>query len=191
MRLRNWKGFNERLATHLVGFEQQGLRYSKGNFKVDIKPQVTNGRVYVQLSTEREDGTIYYTTDGSEPGTGSNRYTAPFEINRSTTLKAALALNNSMAANKPAQQSFTFNKATGKQVSYATPNSRYYQANGPATLIDALRGTKEIGQQWHGFNGNDLVATVDLGAPVTAQTASLGCLQHYDQWIFFSAVGEV
>jgi len=182
---RNWKGFNERLTAHLQGFEQRGLHYSKGNFRAEIKPKVTDGHLMIQLETEREDGTIYYTTDGTDPNTGSLKYTAPFEVDRSLTLKAGLALNNSMASNKPVQQSFTFNKATGKPISYANPNNRYYPANGSATLVDGLRGTKDIGRQWHAFNGNDLVATVDLGASVTAQSISLGCLQHYDQWIFF------
>jgi hexosaminidase len=182
---RNWKNFNQRLQPHLAGFEQRGLHYSKGNFKVDIKPKVIDGKLFVSLETENEDGAIYYTTDGTELGTGSPRYEKPFEVNRSMTIKAGLALNNSMVKARPAQQSFTFNKATGKAVQYATPNNKYYPANGPATLTDGLRGTTDAGKQWHAFNANDLVATIDLGQAATASYIALGCLQHYDQWIFF------
>ena len=39
---RNWENFNQRLQPHLEGFEQKGLHYSKGNYKVDIKPIVAN-----------------------------------------------------------------------------------------------------------------------------------------------------
>ncbi|KIC92674.1 family 20 glycosylhydrolase [Flavihumibacter solisilvae] len=182
---RDWKQFQQRLRQHMVGFEQRGLHYSKGNFKVDILPLVIDGKLFVKLEAEHEDAVIYYTIDGTDPNTGSLRYEKPFEVNRSMNLKAGLALDNSMVKAKPAEQSFTFNKATGHAVQYATPNSRYYQANGTNTLTDGLRGTKNIGKQWHAFSGNDMVATIDLGREITAGTMSLGCLQNYDQWIFY------
>ncbi|MCD2421843.1 family 20 glycosylhydrolase [Niabella pedocola] len=182
---RNWSDFNQRLQPHLEGFEQRGLRYSKGNFKVDINPQVVNGKLLVSLETENEEGVIYYTTDGTEPGTGSPRYEKPFEVKGSITVKAALAIHNSMVRGRPAQQSFTLNKATGRPLQYATPYSKYYPANGPFTLVDGIRGTTDAGKQWHAFNGTDLVATVDLGLRTTAGSITLGCLQHYGQWIFF------
>lgn len=182
---RNWKNFNQRLQPHLVGFEQRGLRYSKGNFKVDIQSQAADGKLFVNLETENEEGVIYYTTDGTDPGTGSLRYEKPFEVKGATTVKAALAIHNSMVKGRPAQQSFTLNKATGKPLQYASPYSKYYPANGPATLVDGIRGTKDIGKQWHAFNGTDMVATVDLGQVTTAGSITLGCLQNYGQWIFF------
>lgn len=182
---RNWRNFNQRLQPHLVGFEQKGLHYSKGNFKVDIKPQVVDGKLQVSLETENEEGAIYYTTDGTDPGTGSQRYEHSFEVKGAITVKAALAINNSMVRGRPAQQSFTLNRATGKVLQYATPYSKYYPANGPFTLVDGIRGTTDAGKQWHAFNGSDMVVTIDLGQAVTAGTITLGCLQHYGQWIFF------
>lgn len=182
---RNWQNFNQRLQPQLLGFDQKGIRYSKGNFKVDILPEIHNGKLKVRMETENEAGVIYYTTDGTDPGTGSQRYEQPVAIDRSMTLKAGLAINNSMVKLRPAQQVFTFNKATGKTVQYATPYSKYYPANGPATLTDGLRGTKDAGKQWHAFNGSDLVATIDFEKPVEAGSVTLGCLQSYGQWIFF------
>jgi hexosaminidase len=182
---RNWKQFNQRLQPHLMGFGQRGLHYSKGNFKVDILPSVANGKLSILLESEKEDAVIYYTTDGTDPNTGSLRYEKPFDVNSSMKVKAGMALNNSMVRAKPAEQSFTFNKATGKTMRYATPNNRFYPANGPNTLIDGFRGTEDIGKQWHAFSGNDLVATIDLGAENNVGSIALGCLQNYDQWIFF------
>ena len=182
---RDWKDFNRRLQPHLVGFEQRGLHYSKGNFKVDIKPKSIDGKLFVSLETENEDAVIHYTTDGTDPNTGSQLYEKPIEVNRSMTLKAGLALNNSLIKAHPAEQSFTFNKATGKAVQYAMPNSKYYPANGPATLTDGMRGTTDAGKQWHAFDKDDMVATIDFGALTSANFVSLGCLQSYGQWIFF------
>ncbi|PVX44510.1 hexosaminidase [Flavobacterium sp. 103] len=181
---RNWKNFNERLQPHLVGFEQKGLHYSKGNFKVDIMPIVENNKLSIALETENTDGLIYYTIDGSIPSTGSTKYEKPFEVNTSMTVKAIMALNNKVMNAKPAEQSFTFNKATGKTVTYANAFSRYYPANGANSLTDGFRGTKNISKQWHAFNGNDLVATIDLGASTTVGSITLGCIQNWGQWVF-------
>lgn len=42
----------------------------------------------VELTCDTEGATIYYTTDGSEPTSGSTRYTSAITISQSTTLKA-------------------------------------------------------------------------------------------------------
>lgn len=181
---RNWQNFNRRLQPHLVGFEQRGLHYSKGNFKVDIKPIVENNMLSIALETENADAVIYYTTDGSMPSTGSIKYEKPFAVNSSMTVKAIMALHNKVMNAKPAEQSFTFNKATGKTIQYANAFSRYYPANGANTLTDGFRGTKDIGKQWHAFSGDDMIATVDLGAATTASSISLGCIQNWGQWVF-------
>ncbi|MBV4357497.1 glycoside hydrolase family 20 protein [Pinibacter aurantiacus] len=182
---RNWESFYQRLQPHLFGFEQKGLHYSKGNFKVDIKPTMVNGKLFVTLGSENPQATIRYTTDGSTPNSGSAVYQQPIEINKSVTVKALMAVDKNVVNTKPSEQSFTVNKATGKTVQYENANSRYYAANGPNTLTDGIRGTKEIGKNWHAFNGNDMVATIDFEKQITADSISLGCLQNYGQWIFF------
>jgi hexosaminidase len=184
-RERNWLDFNQRLQPHLVGFEQKGLHYSKGNFKVDIKPLVENGKISISLETENTEGVLYYTTDGSMPTIGSTKFEKPFEVNKVMTVKAVLALNNQIMSAKPAEQTFTINKATGKNVQYAASFSKNYKANGVNTLTDGFRGTKEHGKQWHGFVGKDMVVTIDLGAATTASSITIGCLQNYGSWIFF------
>ena len=182
---RNWENFNQRLQPHLVGFEQKGLHYSKGNYKVDIKPIVANNVLSIALETENSEGVIYYTTDESMPSIGSTKYEKPFVVTTSMTVKAIMALHNKVMSSKPEVQSFTFNKATGKTVNYNNANSRYYPANGANTLTDGFRGTKDIGKLWHAFNGGDMVATIDLGTPVVATSVSLGCIQNWGQWVFF------
>lgn len=47
----------------------------------------------VKVSMSADNGTIYYTTDGSNPTAGSNRYTGEFVLNHSAVIKA-IAVNN-------------------------------------------------------------------------------------------------
>ncbi len=180
---RNWNSFNERLQSQFKGFDQRGLHYSKGNFKVDIKPSSQNGQLFVTLSTEAYKGEVYYTTNGDQPTTQSKKYTDPVLIDSSLVLKAIAVVDGKSKSGMPAQQSFVMHKAIGQDVSYANPVSRYYRADGPNSLTDGVRGSDAVGKYWHGFSGRDLIATIDLGKEQSVHSISLGCLQHYRDWI--------
>ncbi|NCD06744.1 MAG: hypothetical protein EOL97_11535 [Spirochaetia bacterium] len=45
-------------------------------------------QLFIEFSTDNPSDTIYYTTDGSEPTSGSNKYKTPIAINTDTTLRA-------------------------------------------------------------------------------------------------------
>jgi hexosaminidase len=181
---RNWSSFNERLQSQFKGFDQRGLHYSKGNFKVDIKPSSQNGQLFATLSTEAYKGEVYYTTNGDQPTTQSKKYTDPVRIDSSLVLKAITVVDGKKRSGIPAQQSFVMHKAIGQNVTYANSVSRYYLADGPNSLTDGVRGTEAVGKYWHGFAGRDLIATIDLGKEQSIHNISLGCLQHYRDWIF-------
>ncbi|HQW84336.1 MAG TPA: chitobiase/beta-hexosaminidase C-terminal domain-containing protein, partial [Ferruginibacter sp.] len=169
---------------HFRIFEQKGLHYCPGNFTVAIKPVSENGKLNVILSTEALNGEIFFTTDGSTPSKESIKYTSPVSITTSATIKAVTVLHGMVMGIKPAQQSFVMHKAIGKNVVYTNPVSKYYIADGPNSLTDGVRGTFAVGKYWHGFAGKDMIATIDLGEDKNISTISLGCLQHYRDWIF-------
>jgi hexosaminidase len=181
---KSWLSFNQRLERQFRAFNQKGLHYCKGNFKVTIRPFAENGKLFATLSTEAVKGNIYYTTDGSNPTAASRKYEVPFLIDSSITLKEVTVINGVVMGAQPAEQAFVMHKAVGKEVKYTYPPSRYYLADGPNSLTDGVRGTHSVGKYWHGFNGNDLIATIDLGKVTTVHSVSLGCLQHYRDWIF-------
>ena len=180
---KDWNSFIERMQYHYKVYGLKGLNYCPGNYTVSIRPSSQNGKLAVTLSTEILNGEIYYTTDGTEPGLQSNKYTAPVEINSSVLLKASTALNGRIMGLQPASQNFVMHKAIGKNVTYTHPVSRFYMADGPNSLTDGVRGTNTIGRFWHGFSGNDLIATIDLGEEKNIQSIAIGCLQNYSDWI--------
>jgi hexosaminidase len=181
---RDWQGFRARLRPHMRYFEQRGIRYSKGNFKVEIQPQPGDGRVVVALSTEAPDAEIRYTLDGGEPTVTSNRYEGPFPIRASGVLKAVTVVDGQVMGTVPARQEFSFHAGLGARLTYGQPPSRSYMASGLQALVDGVRGQHAVGQHWHGFEGRDLVATLDLGAEKSIRSLALGCLQRYTDWIF-------
>lgn len=182
---KNWIDFNRRLQKHFTDFDQKAYNYSKGNYTVAIKPISENGQLKVQLSSDIPGAPIYYTTDGSAPTVTSQKYGGVITIDSSLFLQASISIQGEIKGQKAASQFFTIHKATGKNVQYVNEPSKFYMADGPNSLTDGVRGTSVVTKYWHGFNGKDLIATIDLGRSVTINKLSLGCLQHYKDWIFF------
>jgi hexosaminidase len=181
---KDWNDFNRRLQAHFTRFDQQGIPYSKGNFKPSIHPLTENGKMRASLSTEVFGGKIHFTTDGTMPGLQSQVYSMPVAIDSSMYLQAVTVLNGAVLPGSPAQQYFTMHKAVGKQVSYIHPQSSSYSADGAHSLTDGIKGTDNIGKYWHGFYDNDLIATIDLEQVQSVERITLGCLQKYRDWIF-------
>lgn len=181
---KNWVGFNNRLQNHFKAYGQKGLHYSPGNFTVQIKPTTNDGKLFVKLLSEVMNGVIYYTLDGSEPTIQSDVYTEPLQINVSCVLKASIAINGRIMGMQAAKQNFVIHKAIARPVSYKFQTSSYYLADGPNSLTDGVRGTNAVGKYWHAFQGNDLIATIDLGISKPIESIALGCLQNFNDWIF-------
>lgn len=181
---RNWDDFSRRLQYHFKAYGQKGLHHSPGNYTVDIRPGSQNGKLAVTLTTEAMNGFVYYTLDGSDPSLESSKYQSPVSIDSSVVLKAVTVLNGRVMGVKPAQQSFAVHKAIGKNVEYVNPISRFYQADGPNTLTDGVKGTNSVTKFWHGISGSDLIATIDLSEEKVVKQISAGFLQNYGDWIF-------
>lgn len=181
--MKDWKSFSERLKYHFKGFEQRGYRFSPGNYTVAIKPGISNGKLTAELLSDAINGEIFYTLNGEAPTIGSLKYTGPVAIDSTAVLKAVYAVNGSVMGLVPAKQSFVFHQATAKNVVYTHPVSPNYLADGQNALTDGIRGTAAVNKYWHGFSGQDLIATVDLGTQTAIGSISLGCLQNYKDWI--------
>lgn len=188
---RDWEDFNRRLdGWHFRKYDQTGLHYSRGNTKVSIIPVSRNGRLQVYLDTEVIGGEIFYTLDGAEPTLQSHKYTGPITIEHSLTLKASTVKEGHILGLAPARQDFNIHLASGRDVLYETPFSRYYMADGPNSLTDGVRGTLKVTEYWHGFHANDMIATIDLGETKTLSSLTLGALQKNVDWIFLPSQVE-
>lgn len=181
---KNWSDFSRRLQFHFKAFDAKALHYSPGNFTVDIKPASRNGKLEVGLFSEVPTASILYTTDGTVPTVSSNVYTQPVEVNNTQTIRAVTTVNGKIMNLQPVEQRFVMHEAIGANVQYTITPSRHYMADGINSLTDGVRGKSAVNKYWHGFSKNNLIATVDLGAEKTISQLTLGCLQHYRDWIF-------
>jgi len=127
---------------------------------------------------------IRYTTDGSKPGTGDQKYTQPLEVPGGTTVSARAFLDQ-----QPYGSVTSFDllghKALGCTIETARPCADRYNGGGPDALVNGIRGSNEFRDgNWQGFEARDLETVIDLGESTTIRRIGLGCLQQANSWIF-------
>ncbi len=75
--------------------------------------------------------------------------------------------------------------AVGKPVTLAHDPSEMYPGEGPATLTDGILGQMDHQDPaWLGFHADDLLATIDLGAPIEVKELRASFLQNVRLGIF-------
>jgi len=74
--------------------------------------------------------------------------------------------------------------AYGKPVKLLTQPSDKYPVHGGAALTDGLRGPNDYHCNWLGFEGESLVAVIDLGRTVPVHSLSSRYLQDWNSWIW-------
>lgn len=161
----DWESFKVRLQLQLPRLDQLGVKYAKESnkelipfMKVDSQQQ----RIGIVLDSEMSRPEIYYTLDGSEPTTASQKYEGEFFVKGSAVLSAAI-FENGKPLEPILRQKVDYHQAIGKKVTYHTPWNTAYPAGDAGTFTDGLRGgnTHHDGK-WQGFT-NDIDVTVDMG----------------------------
>ncbi|MGA2624432.1 MAG: DUF4838 domain-containing protein [Bacteroidota bacterium] len=79
----------------------------------------------------------------------------------------------------------------GKKIQFGISPSPKYPANGPATLVDGVRGTEDYQMLWLGWEGTDMSATVDLDTTQVITSVGVDCLDDNQSWIFFPEKIEI
>lgn len=183
---RNWGDFSRRMQTQYKRYAKQDINYSLSAFQVRAVPDVNleNKSLRIALETEVYNPEIRYYTDGSNPTSRSSLYTGPFEIDRTTTVKAVVVADGRSMEQVMTREYF-LHKAFAGDIHMKYPNSQQYDGHGEYSLVNGIRGTTSFSDgNWKGFLGNDLVATIDMGQPVSINTISVDALHNYASWIF-------
>jgi alpha-glucosidase (family GH31 glycosyl hydrolase) len=125
---------------------------------------------------------VRYTLDGSEPDSSSALYTAPFLLDKTSTIKAKSFLPDFL-------NSFTamenYHRVYAKSVQYKFPNSARYVGGSEFALVDGAVGDAEnYRNRWVGFQQVDLVATIELLAPRKISSITTRFLRNQESWIF-------
>jgi hexosaminidase len=98
-------------------------------------------------------------------------------------VKAVASLGGEVAA-EPSEARFT-KCLKAQSVIFEKPYSAKYPGRGDITIIDGRRGSLDFqDKEWLGLNGDDLVASLDLGESKSIHKITVGFLQQQGSWIF-------
>ena len=140
-----------------------------------------NRPMKVTISVDEPDVKIYYTLDGSEPTETSRLYKEPFTIDETTLVKAKAFVKNAIP-------SFTIEKNFKRiliaNTVYKAEPHKNYSANKETALMDNKIGAiGNWGENWIGFLGDDMDATIELSKPTDVFTVFIGFAIHPDAWV--------
>ena len=164
------------------------------DFYVDGEPVLQKAvfadTVVVSLVCPTKGAQIYYSVDGRAQTSKLNLYTKPVSLWEPACINA-LAIKDGYVTSPASEVSF-LKAANFKAINYTYPYNPKYSAMGDLSLGDGLFGSeKDIHENWLGFEGEDMIASIDLGEREPIGRVNVNFLQDTRQWIFMPEEIEV
>ncbi|WP_162150104.1 GH92 family glycosyl hydrolase [Saccharicrinis fermentans] len=143
----------------------------------------------VKLVCNTEKADIYYTLNGDIPHKNSKRYKKPFVIHKTTNLKA-IAYADGMQPSFVYDRTYYAGRRFGDlkdgfpRITMITRPKKFGDSDGNM-LMDLKVGSGSFNDgRWTGFDGEDMVATIDFGQAISIDNVSIGYLSNTAVWIF-------
>jgi len=176
---RNWNDFTPRLISLMQRYNYLGINYAKSAYLVTASStaNLSQKQINVTLKNEFPNPDIRYVLGDKNIEHNPVKYTSPIEFKETTILKASLFQDD-----KPIGKTFTdtiiFHKAVAHKVNYLTPYNQSYKGDGPFTMVNSIRGSKNFHDgQWQAWLVNDMELVVDLEKQESIQEVTLGTLE--------------
>jgi len=126
---------------------------------------------------------VYYTINGENASKGK-KYSKPFEIKNSSTIRAVVRNNLTNTFGQEIVNDFV-KKDSSVDIQIETPYANQYAAGGETTLIDGIQGNEEYRTgDWQGYWATNVKANVSFKIPKNAETIGISCLEDTKSWIF-------
>ena len=189
---RNFDDFLNRLERQIERYNCLEYNYAISHYAVQASTNWNKIKQQVQvlLSSPMKDADIYYTLNGEDPTRQDIKYTNSIIIRNTTTIKArAISKSNKSFDDSPKlisplfQQTYTLNKATGKEYKMENINPQY-SGSSKYSLTDGLFGNKQSYERWVGILGQDYIVNLDLGEKTNINNISINFLDDNGSWIF-------
>jgi len=149
----------------------------------DENYRIYNRPISVYMTCSDSEAEIRYTIDGSEPTAKSKKYTKSFIITNSCTVKAK-------SFKKDRVESFTtqhvFTRLNIKNTTFVNPPVERYGKDADIALMDGKKGAPhDYYNDWLGFEGVDMEATIELAVPTTISLVKVGFCHEPNEWVMW------
>ena len=143
--------------------------------------RIYNRPLTIYLSCADPKAEIHYTTDGSEPTIHSSLYKSSFVILKTCTIKAKAFKKGEPASFVALRQ---FNRLNIKNTTFVNPPVERYGKDADIALMDGKKGVPHDYQNdWLGFEGVDMEATIELAVPTKINTVKIGLCHEPNDWV--------
>ncbi|MCE3075970.1 glycoside hydrolase family 20 protein [Chryseobacterium gwangjuense] len=188
---KNYKEFEGRVINQFKVLDKMGVNYAKSIYNISGKVTAATDGVSYELSTSQNPNGIRYTLDGTEPTTNSQTYKNAIPVSKSLTIKSAY-FENGQLKSAVSSQTFTVSKTTGKKITLEQQPNENYSFGGAFTLVDGIIGNqRQLGKTWLGFQGKDVVATIDFGQKTQFSEVYFNTLDNKGSWIHFAKSAQI
>ncbi len=144
---------------------------------------IYNHPLSISMTCAEKGAEIRYTLDGSEPTEKSKKYTKPLIINQSCKVKAK-AFKNGMASSFVALRQF--NRLNIKNTTFVNPPAERYGKEADIALMDGKKGMEgDYYNDWLGFQGVDMEATIALSLPTNINVVKVGLCHEPNDWVMW------
>lgn len=181
---KNYEDFLQRVSRLVNIYAKNGWNYATHIFDVmlDLKPNTETGTLDAVARTI-DNAPIYYTLDGSEPTTASEKYTDVIKIDKPCTLRT-VAIRPS-GSSKITKDEISFSKSSMKPITMLQPINKQYEFSGAIVLVDGMTGNMNYKTgRWIAFYTNDLEAVIDLKEATEISSMTLHTCVEKGDWIF-------
>ena len=181
---KNYEAFLQRVSRLVNIYAKNGWNYATHIFDVmlDLKPNTETGTLDAVARTI-DNAPIYYTLDGSEPTTASEKYTDIIKIDKPCTLRT-VAIRPS-GSSKITKDEISFSISSMKPITMLQPINKQYEFSGATVLVDGMTGNMNYKTgRWIAFYTNDLEAVIDLKEATEISSMTLHTCVEKGDWIF-------
>lgn len=185
---RDWRDFLNRMEYQFKRYKKMGINFAKSVLTVYPASEIDtiNNSLKVSFEAELIQPEIRYTLDGSDPDRLSKLYSFPFELNKTTMVKAGI-FKEGILRGDITERLFYIHKAVAKPVRLVHEPDRGFGRfeTGETHLIDGLKGTVNFRNGlWTAFPGDDFQAIIDLGSIQPVHEITTGFLVSTGSRIF-------
>ncbi len=145
---------------------------------------IFDGQRTIELQCKTPNAKIFYTLNGETPTQKSKQYSSPINIKANTVLKA-IAYSEEKGESLMFEREYLEGKTFDAKKLTLEHNATGYGADNGSQLMDLeVSSTNYADGKWTGWNGKDMIATLDLGKNQQFKNVSVGYLTYPGVWIF-------
>ena len=155
--------------------EIKAMMAGKEDFRMFNRP------LTISMTCADPDVEIHYTSDGSEPTMKSSVYKSSFIILKTCTIKAKAFKKGSVPSFVSLRQ---FNRLNIKNTTFIIPPAERYGKEADIALMDGKKGAPgDWHNDWLGFEGDDMEATIELAVPTDISMVKVGICHEPNDWV--------